>query len=147
VFSTFGDAGRKRVDCCGDGKWGSAQVFPLTQRGLRAPFIALVGLGKRDLSKQIVAEGMRRGMGKVIQEAHRHGLRRIAVALNGARELSWLARATVEGAQLANYRFAEYSHVKRTSHLRRRVLQRKSRAFTIQARNRFRQRRLHTPSS
>lgn len=78
-------------------------------KGVRAPFVAVVGLGLPMSMGIDQAESLRRGLGHVVNDARRHGLRHIGVCLAHLDEAGPLAAATLEGAELANYRFSEYS--------------------------------------
>ena len=60
--------------------WGTATLFPVF-KGSRAPFIAVLGLGSRDNATNDHAEAMRRGMGHMVHEARKHGLKNLAVSL------------------------------------------------------------------
>ena len=92
--------------------WGSAEFFAVPERGMKVSFIGLVGLGKKSDGGGRVSEGMRRGIGQVIQDARRHGLRTVAVNLmdqENTEIAADLAVAAFEGVVLASYQFAEYS--------------------------------------
>lgn len=94
------------------GDWGAAEFFAVSERGMKVPFVGLVGLGKGSDGGGRVAEGMRRGVGQVIQDARRHGLRTVAVNLGGrenAAAAASLAAAAFEGVVLTSYQFVEYS--------------------------------------
>lgn len=104
------------------GKWGSAELFPLAARGLRANFVGLVGLGSSRASAAWQAEGMRRGMGKIIQEAGRQRIARVAVVLGQCGEATIsLAAAAADGAVLAAYRWDEYAARQQQDEWRRAV--------------------------
>jgi leucyl aminopeptidase len=93
-----------------NGGWGAAELFPLSARGVRAPFVAVVGLGSAKLSPERQAEGMRRGVARVVQEMSRAGLHEAVLALHGpSGNVQRLATAAVDGALMASYRFTEYS--------------------------------------
>jgi leucyl aminopeptidase len=93
-----------------NGAWGGAEFFGSDARGVRASFIAVVGLGERKRSVDRQAEGMRRAIARVVREMGRVGVRRMAVLLpaESANGTS-LSAAVVDGAVLTSYRFTEYS--------------------------------------
>jgi len=94
------------------GDWGSAEFFAVPERGMKVSFVGLVGLGKKSDGGGRMSEGMRRGIGQVVQDARRHGLRTVAVNLmnqENAEVAADLAAAAFEGVVLASYQFAEYS--------------------------------------
>lgn len=88
------------------GAWGTVELF-LSATTARASFYALAGLGDASLSQERQLEGVRRALGKVMGDARRYGLRRLAVVwphgMAGA-----CAEAIVEAVQMANYRFVVY---------------------------------------
>lgn len=90
------------------GAWGGAVVF-VSPPGIKAPFTALIGLGDVSADEDILKEGMRRGLGKALQEARRHFLHTIAITLVDMEKGEALAAAASEAALLANYRFTEFS--------------------------------------
>src|SRR5688572_7138639 len=63
------------------GAWGSAEFFGNEARGVRASFIATVGLGEKERSHERQAEGVRRGIAKIVREMGRVGVRHMAVIL------------------------------------------------------------------
>lgn len=88
--------------------WGTAALFPVF-KGSRAPFIAILGLGSREEATNDHAEAVRRGMGHVVHEARKHGLKTVAISLGSATSAAELARGAVDGVVLANYRFTQYA--------------------------------------
>ncbi|MBI4021791.1 MAG: hypothetical protein HY372_00365, partial [Candidatus Andersenbacteria bacterium] len=106
------------------GGWGSGEVGPLPARGVRAQFIGLVGLGSARSSTARQAEGMRRGIGKIVQEARRHRLARVTVLLTGlSAVVESVASAAVDGAVLAGYRWNENATRHKREGIRRGVRQ------------------------
>lgn len=92
--------------------WGTAILFPVF-KGSKAPFVAIIGLGKRDVATTQHAEALRRGLGSVVQEARKHGLKSLSLAIPDADSAVEFTRGAVEGTVLANYRFTEYAqHIK-----------------------------------
>ncbi|MCH8748222.1 leucyl aminopeptidase [Patescibacteria group bacterium] len=89
------------------GRWGTAVVLPV-KKGWQADYVALVALGSNEPGWRR-AEGLRRGLATVMQKARRDALASVAIALTGFKDADQLARAAVEGAYMANYRFTEYS--------------------------------------
>ena len=89
------------------GAWGGAEFFGISARGVRASFAAVVGLGERERSLERQAEGMRRGVARVVREMGRVGVRQMAVVLRGDAEA--LVPSVVDAAYLSSYRFTEYS--------------------------------------
>lgn len=90
------------------GEWGTAAFFPLLAT-TRLPQLAVVGLGERGLASSLQAEGVRRAVGTLLSDAHRHQLRSLALALAGTENMAALAAAAAEGLLLTEYHFAEYS--------------------------------------
>lgn len=89
--------------------WGTAVLIPASQlastRGLKAPFVAVIGLGDSD-STDKKAEGLRRGLGKLVKDVSALGLREIGISLAGRKEL---VAAAVESLALTTYQFTEHS--------------------------------------
>jgi leucyl aminopeptidase len=96
------------------GAWGSAEVF-LAPKSLKAPFVAFVGLGDGQAAPEVLAEGMRRGMGKVIHDARRHMLHSAAVVLLDASPVADVAAAATESVLLSSYRFTNFSSKQRSA--------------------------------
>lgn len=116
--------------------WGTAALFPVFKAS-RASFIAVIGLGQRHEAMSNRAEAVRRGMGQVVQEARRHGLKTLAVTLADEVLTAECTRGVVEGTILANYRFTAYAarlHQKDTARSVRRLLVLTSRAALGQVR-------------
>ncbi|GBC99163.1 Cytosol aminopeptidase [bacterium HR17] len=87
------------------GKWGEVTIVHTL--GLLPPKrIVLFGLGKRT---QGDAERWRRAVGSAVKTLRRIGARHIAVALDSEDEPAEIARAVVEGALLADYRYQRKS--------------------------------------
>lgn len=89
------------------GQWGSGEMLVAPPRS-RAKLLSVVGLGDRRAAVAQQAEGLRRGLGKVIMEMRRHIARSAALDLTGAPAAPTLAAAAVEAAELATYRFTDY---------------------------------------
>lgn len=90
------------------GAWAQAELVAVHDRRY-PPFVGVIGLGARADSLARQAEGLRRGLGKLVQEGRRHSLRTIGIDLRGrAQATNVLAEAAVEAVELANYRFTEY---------------------------------------
>lgn len=87
-------------------QWGQAELF-LAPKEVSASFVALIGLGEPGALLHQHAEGLRRGLGRVMQDARRHGLRSMAIVLE--EETFLLTGAAVEVSYVANYRFTSYS--------------------------------------
>lgn len=105
------------------GEWGEAVVLATHTSAwgrarLGASFVAAVGLGRREADAARQAEGLRRGLGRVAQEARRHSVRRLAVDLAGVTNMARMAAAVSDGVYLADYRFVEYSAKLRGQHER-----------------------------
>lgn len=90
------------------GAWGGAEVF-VAPKNLKASFVAFVGLGDGAASAAHMAEGMRRGMGRLMQDARRHMLHSVALVLLDVPRAAILAGAASEAALLANYRFTDFA--------------------------------------
>lgn len=90
------------------GEWGTAAFFPLIS-GARLPQITVVGLGERTATASVAAEGMRRAMGSLLADAHRHQLRSLALLLTDTVHTPDIAAGAAEGVLLSEYRFSEYS--------------------------------------
>ena len=91
------------------GEWGAAEVVIFPERGVKAPLVALVGLGDSNEGLNKAREGMRRGIGRVVNEVRRHSARQAVVMLAHLSEGGDLAKAVVDGVGLAGYRFVDYS--------------------------------------
>lgn len=91
------------------GAWGTAEVVVFPAKGVKASLVALVGLGDSKEGLERKREGMRRGIGRVVNEARRHGARQVAVMLAHLPQGEALAAAVVSGIELASYRFVDYS--------------------------------------
>ncbi|MFH1354377.1 MAG: leucyl aminopeptidase [bacterium] len=108
------------------GERGATELFVVSERSLKASFVGLVGLGRKDDGKNRMMEGMRRGIGQVMQSARQYGLRKVAVNFHGQKSgvaTRDLAAASFEGAALAGYSFTEYSERLRRQHRQRGVRQ------------------------
>ncbi|MBI3255446.1 MAG: hypothetical protein HYZ63_00570 [Candidatus Andersenbacteria bacterium] len=90
------------------GGWGAAELF-LAPEGTGQAFIGVIGLGKSDVDESSRAEAVRRGIGKLVQEARRHMVHEVQVLLSDTETVS-VATAVVEAAFLADYRF--FAHKK-----------------------------------
>lgn len=90
------------------GVWGTSIFLPFV-KGSKAPFVALIGLGDRSHSVERHQEAMRRGVAQTVREARKYEMRSLVVNLYDNDTPGQLAAAAVEGAELANYRFTEYS--------------------------------------
>ncbi len=90
------------------GTWGAAEVF-VAPPNLKASFVAFVGLGDSSASPEQMAEGMRRGIGRLMQDARRHMLHSLALVLVDVPHVATLAGAASEAALLANYRFTDFA--------------------------------------
>lgn len=103
------------------GAAGNAELFMWRGAGLQASFVGLVDLGAQGGTAERYAEAMRRGVARIVQDARNHGVRHIAVDLLALPEflrvdeamradvVAALGAATVEGVELAHYRYTEYS--------------------------------------
>lgn len=90
------------------GQWGSGELLVAPPRR-RAKLLAVIGLGDRRAAVMPQAEGLRRGLGKVVMEMRRHVARSAALDLTGGGSaVPALAAAAVEAAELATYRFTDY---------------------------------------
>lgn len=89
------------------GQWGSGALLVAPPRS-RAKLLAVVGLGDKKGSLLQQAEGLRRGLGRVVMEMRRHRVRSAVLDLTGGEALPALASAAVEAAELATYRFTDY---------------------------------------
>ena len=90
------------------GAWGSSEIMVAPARS-SAEFIALVGLGDKDLKPTHRAEGLRRGLASVLEDARRHALRAAVLVLPDDKDLvPDIAQAAVEVAHLVSYRFDEH---------------------------------------
>ncbi len=92
------------------GEWGSAELL-LSPEVSRHSFIGVLGLGQStdEVSKQV--EAVRRGMGKLVQEARRHLARDIVIVLHDSMNVSELVSGIVEAVYLSDYSFV--AHTKR----------------------------------
>lgn len=86
------------------GQWGRAELF-IAPRSLYVPFIAVVGVGGKDMSEAERAEGVRRGIATVIVDGRNHLLRDVVVALPDAT----YAMSVAESALLTDYWFSDHS--------------------------------------
>ncbi len=91
------------------GAWGSSALIPAAD-GMRTQFIGLIGLGGEDALPERQVEGVRRAAGALTHEMRRHILRNVAVIVPDIEDAVSFATATLEGMELANYRFAQYRH-------------------------------------
>ena len=99
---------RKQFENLGfTGQWADSCTV-IAPPSLKASFIAGLGLGAPNASGAREAEGMRRAIGRVLQEARRHGVRELSVAIPDAEHAPLLAAAVVESAELSDYRFVEH---------------------------------------
>lgn len=89
------------------GAWGAAELL-IAPRSLKASFVAIVGLGNKDASPHRVAEGLRRGIGRVLQDARRHAVHTAALVLSDTDNAPVLAGAATEAAGLIHYHFTVY---------------------------------------
>lgn len=89
------------------GQWASGELLLLHERR-GTQVVAVVGLGDRTGSDAHQAEGLRRGLGKVVMEMRRHIVRSAVLDLSGGAAPPILAAAAVEAAELASYRFTDY---------------------------------------
>lgn len=89
-----------------EGEWGTAKLTIAPSRAA-ASFIGFVGLGGRGESVEQKAEAIRRGVGKIVQDAREHAVRDVAILIDGE-DAATLAAAAYEGAELATYRFVLY---------------------------------------
>lgn len=88
------------------GEWGAAELLAVSGK---TQFIGIVGLGARTATPARQAEGMRRGVGKVIADARRHTLRVVALDVRDLEDAApVLAAAAVEAVELISYRFTDY---------------------------------------
>jgi leucyl aminopeptidase len=88
------------------GKWGAGELLLSTKS--QPHFVGLIGLGSRAESVEHQAEGVRRGVGRIIREMRRHALRQAAVMLSSEEHAPIFAAAAAEAALLATYRFTDY---------------------------------------
>lgn len=86
------------------GEWGHAKTF-IAPKTLNAPFIAVVGMGSKDISDAKRFEAIRRGIATVIMDGRIHSLRDICIEIPNLSVLS----AAVEAVLLTDYWFAEHS--------------------------------------
>lgn len=93
------------------GAWASAELF-LAPAGCDSAFVGVLGLGEKTLSAHKRAEGLRRALGKIMQDARRHMVRDAAVVLVARSDAPALTSAIVETALSANYRFVAHSQKK-----------------------------------
>ncbi len=91
------------------GEWGTAEIMVFPEKGVKAPLVALVGLGDSNEGIDKTREGMRRGVGKVANEARRHCVWRMAVMLAHLPKGESLVKSVLDGVELASYRFSDYS--------------------------------------
>lgn len=87
--------------------WGSSEMF-VAPRGVKAEFVAVVGMGDPKNPAEKQAEGLRRGLGKIVLEARRHVLQSAVVVLSGESPVGLFAGAAAEAAYLTTYSFLEY---------------------------------------
>lgn len=92
------------------GAWGTSDLL-IAPRSLQASFVAVVGLGSADATQYRIAEGLRRGVGRVLQDARRHAVHEVALALADGPHLPALAAAATEAASLVHYHFTLYRKV------------------------------------
>jgi leucyl aminopeptidase len=90
------------------GAWGTAAFF-VAPKVMKAPFVALIGLGGPSASSDKIAEAVRRGVGEVVLDARRHGVPDIGIILHGVANDVALGLAAVEGMNMASYSFTEFS--------------------------------------
>lgn len=86
------------------GEWGRAEIF-LAPKELPVSFIAVIGLGGKDIADEKRAEGIRRAVAAVIIDGRGHLLRDICIVVP---ELSLLT-AAAEAVLLTDYWFSDYS--------------------------------------
>lgn len=91
-----------------NGQWGTAELL-VAPAGMRAPLLAVIGLGERGSSIQTRQEGLRRGLGKIVQQGRTEGLRTMALVIDDNEDAPALTSAAVEAITLAWYQFAEFS--------------------------------------
>lgn len=89
------------------GAWGAADLM-IAPASLKASFVAFAGLGDPKAAEYRQAEGLRRAIGRILQDARRHALREAVLALPENQHTPALAAAAAEAALLINYRFTEY---------------------------------------
>lgn len=81
--------------------WGAAEFLAGSN------FVGVVSLGKEeDENKR--AEGLRRGLAKIVTEAQRQSVKHMLVDLRGVNGVVGLAKAAVEALLLTSYVFAEH---------------------------------------
>lgn len=101
---------------------GKAAVLAWRHGGAEAPLVGLIGLtrGKDDLD---INEGMRRAAGRLANETRRMGGTRMVIDLTGwlpgEGVLAEVAGALMDGLEMANYRYVEYSKGKKSEHDKR----------------------------
>lgn len=115
-----------------NGQWGSGELLVAPQLG-PAKLVAVVGLGERGSTVGQQAEGLRRGLGRIVMEMRRHLARSAVLDLTGGAaqpvpgdRQAILAAAAVEAAELASYRFTAYR-----PKLKREQTQRRLRELTL----------------
>ncbi len=86
------------------GQWGRAELF-IAPKSLSVPFVAVVGMGRSDISAANRAEGVRRGVATVIVDGRNHLLREMVVAVPDAS----YAASVAESVLLTDYWFSEHS--------------------------------------
>src|SRR3989344_2908403 len=101
------------------GAWGASELF-LAPRGSDHSFVGVVGLGKADVKPDLQLEAMRRGVGKLVQEARRHVVRELVVLLP-LKDTSRMAQAVVEAACLSDYRFFTHKQKMAVEHKARKL--------------------------
>lgn len=90
------------------GAWGVGDTVVAPQR-LSAQFIAVVGLGKPDASVERQAEGLRRALARVLDDARRHALRNVVLMLpNNSATAGNFSRAAIDAAYFISYRFTHH---------------------------------------
>lgn len=87
------------------GGWGAAELFVMPGE---TTFYAVAGIGSKAAPAARQAEGLRRALGAIVQDARKHMLHRIAVVLPDTKSAPQLAAAAYEGIGLANYRFIDH---------------------------------------
>ncbi len=103
--------------------WGESILLP-ESFGTTAKFVAVVGLGKLEpIDRQ--AEGLRQGIGRIVQDMRGHGLQHLTLTVL-EETAPIMAAAGIEGAWLGAYRFTEYS-----ARLRKQQRRRGLRSLTI----------------
>lgn len=86
------------------GVWGSSELF-VASKEFSADFIAVVGVGSEKFSIDKKAEGVRRGIGMVVQNMRRQMIRDMAIYIGDSVSF---ACAACEGVFLSDYRFVDH---------------------------------------